>query len=307
MKLRPELFARQLLDKPLRSAVPGEIREGAAEAEKSPREPPVRDLVFSLGLPRDGLSAFLLSLAKFFSLPLDTKLILLLRQQALALAPGPAKTPEGGSEDPALPEPLRFAALAAAAAASKGVTLRPEALARYAAALAVSGQDILEDEAEPGEDREDPPGEAPRFSEPRKRGDFAERIEGRLPLLGVLNKIPGRDGRRWITLPFSCEQDGVVCRVSLRILVADTNGVPWKAERMALDIKTGQRRWSFMLENAGERSFARAVFGVRPPLKARAERDLRKLLGGLAEKLVPRELSGGAFPEEAAGAERWGT
>jgi hypothetical protein len=261
-------------------------------------------LVLSLALPRDSLSASLLSLAKFFSLPLDQKLILQLRQQALSQAPT-NKPPEHSPEDPPLPEPLRFAALAAAAAAGKRVVLSPEALARYATALAVPGQDAPEDEEEAGTERKDTPGEAPGFSKPRERGDFAERIEGRLPLLGVLNRIPGRDGRRWISLPFSFEQDGVVCGVSLRILVADTNGIPWKAERMALDIRTGQRRWSFMLENAGERGFARAVFGVLPPLGSHSERGLRELLGGFAEKLVPRDLSQGALSEEEAG--QWGT
>jgi hypothetical protein len=74
---------------------------------------------------------------------------------------------------------------------------------------------------------------------------------------------------------------------------------------MALDLSTGQRRWSFMLENAGSaRTFSRAVFGVQPPLQARTERSLRELLGGIAEKVVLRDISGGAFPEEEAGAEQ---
>ena len=97
-------------------------------------------------------------------------------------------------------------------------------------------------------------------------------------------------------------------QVSLRILLADTNGIPWKAERMALDVKTGRRRWSFMLENAPDgdaQLCAGAAFSVQPPLKPGAERSLRALLGSIAAKVVLRDGSGGAFPEEKAGAEPW--
>jgi hypothetical protein len=77
---------------------------------------------------------------------------------------------------------------------------------------------------------------------------------------------------------------------------------------MALDVKTARRGWSFMLENpvngAGQ-IFSRAVFGARPPLKPGAEKALRKLLGGIAGKVVLRDSSSGAFPEEEAGAELW--
>jgi hypothetical protein len=266
----------------------------------------------SLGLPRDALSSSLLSLAKFFSLPLDAKLILRLRREALAAGPAQTaqeKDPE--KPDPPLAAPLRSAALAAAAAAGKGVELSPEALGRYAAALAAYGRDGKAPEEDPetetGTERENPPGDggAPRFSEPRWGGDLAEEIEERFPLLGVLNRIPGKNGRRWITLPFSFESGGVDFKVSLRIVLADANGIPWKAERMALDVTTPGRRWSFMLENGGDRAFARAVFGAQPLLKKQAERSLRELLGSGAGKVVLRDMAGGAFPEEAAGAEQW--
>jgi hypothetical protein len=87
--------------------------------------------------------------------------------------------------------------------------------------------------------------------------------------------------------------------------LADANGIPWKAERMVLDVTTPGRRWSFMLENGGDRAFARAVFGVLPPLNKQAERSLRELLGSVAGKVILRDISGGAFPEEAAGVEQW--
>ena len=77
---------------------------------------------------------------------------------------------------------------------------------------------------------------------------------------------------------------------------------------MALDVRPGPRRWSFLLENApggDARLCARAVFSAQPPLKPGARRSLRALLQGIAARVVLRDGSGGAFPEEEAGAEQW--
>ncbi|MDR0597319.1 MAG: hypothetical protein LBG14_02305 [Treponema sp.] len=320
MKLNPELPSRLILDAPRRASGTGAAftdRADGAEAGKTRQPAPelFRDLASSLGLPGDALSASLLSLAKFFSLPLDTKLLLPLRRQALS--PAPAETPRNSGPEtpgPPLAEPFRAAALAAAAAAGKGVVLSPEALAGYAAALAGDDPEGEAPEDEAGDGGAETPGDkagGARFSAPRGGKDgglFAERIEERFPLLRTLNRIPGRDGRRWISLPFSFGSGGVDYRVSLRILLADTNGLPWKAERMALDVRTGPRRWSFLLENApggDARLCARAAFSARPPLKPRAQRSLRALLEGIAARVVLRDGSDGAFPEEEAGAEQW--
>jgi hypothetical protein len=331
MKLNPEFPEKHILNHARRSSgneVANTIRPDPAKAgplRQTALSPALfKDLALSLGLPRDALSAALISLAKFFSLPLDAKLIRNLRRQALSPPlpePPPNSVRESGpaKPEPPLAGPIRSAALAAAAAAGKGVALSPEALAGYAAALAAGLRDEAEDEpeTEAGANRNggEPPDSPERgFPDRPKDGPlddsngFAERIEGRLPLLGVLNKIPGKDGRRWIALPFSFESGGVDYSVSLRIVLADTNSVPWKPERMALDVKTSRRRWSFMLENPADRdghAFARAIFGARPPLTPAAERGLRKLLGSLAGKAVLRDISGGAFPEEEWGAGQW--
>jgi hypothetical protein len=337
MKLNPEFPERHILNHTRRSSGGEAVNTVRPDPAKAglPRQAALsptlfKDLALSLGLPRDALSAALISLAKFFSLPLDAKLIRNLRRQALS-PPLPDPSPNGGRENgpakpyPPLPGTIRSAALAAAAAAGKGVALSPEALGSYAAALAAGRAADSRDEAEDEPGTEDGAGrgsgEAPDSPEsgfpgrskdgpplPDDRDDFAEGIEERLPLLGVLNKIPGKDGRRWIALPFSFESGGVDYSVSLRIVLADTNNIPWKAERMALDVKTLGRRWSFMLENPADReghAFARAVFGAQPPLSPGAEKDLRKLLGGMAGKAVLRDISGGAFPEEEWGAGQW--
>ncbi|MDR1249701.1 MAG: hypothetical protein LBK63_10395 [Treponema sp.] len=322
VKLNPEFPERRTLNHILRSPegeIVNTIRPDAAKAgslRQTALSPALfKELALSLGLPRDTLSAALLSLAKFFSLPLDAKLIRQLRRQALSLPVPEPPSPEG-ARVPARPNlplagTIRSAALAAAAAAGKGVALSPEALGGYAAALAAGLAVNLRDETEdePGTEGGDMP-EGPKDGPPPFDDShvLVEGIEGRLPLLGVLNRIPGKDGRRWIALPFSFRSGDLDYHVSLRIVLADTNSIPWKAERMALDIKTFRRRWSFMLENpAGKegRFFGRAVFGAQPALNPKAERGLRKLLGSIAGKTVLRDISGGAFPEEEWGAGQW--
>jgi hypothetical protein len=303
----------------------------------------VKDLALSLGLPRDALSAALISLAKFFSLPLEAKILRQLRRQALSL-PAPEPLSPGDAREtiqaPPLAGRIRSAAFAAAAAAGKGVALSPEALGSYAAALArglaPGGRDEAEDgpgakggtgteggaDGDGGEQPEERPGSGPgaglRAGIPGRPHDgrppfddrraLVEGIEGRLPLLGLLNRLPGRDGRRWISLPFSFRSGGVEYGVSLRIVLADTNSMPWKAERMALEVKAPGRRWSFMLENPAEREgrvFGRALFGAQPALDPGTEKGLRKLLGTMAGKVALRDISGGAFPEEEWGAGQW--
>jgi hypothetical protein len=254
--------------------------------------PDLKELALSLALPQDKLSSALLPLIKFFSLPLDTKLIHRLRQETLSLKPG--------SE-----EALRSGAFAAVAAAGKGLILSTEALAKYAAAIAGdegnSGDpggtwDATDQEsgAETGANGN------PQGGAREDRGDnndaglgrrLVEGIEGRNPLLGILNKLPGKDGRRWIVLPFAFNSGGVDFKVSLRILLADTNTIPWKTECLALDITTAYHRWSFTLEDAQEASpgvFGRALVGVYPSPERPSvlEGLLQELLGTMAKEIT---------------------
>ncbi|MDR2078900.1 MAG: hypothetical protein LBP74_04150 [Treponema sp.] len=256
--------------------------------------PGLKELALSLALPQDKLSSFLLSFSKFFSLPLDTKLIHRLRQEAVSLKPG--------SEDA-----LRSGAFATTAAAGKGLVLSTEALTKYAAAIAGDERNS----GDTGGDRDggatDQDGGAatggngnPQEGTGEDRGNnndagrrLVEGIERRNPLLGILNKLPGKDGRRWIVLPFSFNSGGVDFRVSLRILLADTNTLPWKAEYLAVDVTTDHRRWSFTLEEAQGASqggvvFARALVGVYPPPErpAALEGVLRELLGTMAKEIT---------------------
>jgi hypothetical protein len=70
------------------------------------------------------------------------------------------------------------------------------------------------------------------------------------PLLDTLNRLPGKDGKRWIVLPFSL--DGL--DICLRMLLAPPAGSPaplsaglYRVEQMGLDIRSGRGSWRFVL------------------------------------------------------------
>jgi hypothetical protein len=179
----------------------------------------------------------------------------------------------GGAEERR--EALSLAALAASA---KGVELSPEALAEFARAL--RGRDSPE-RAEPdscpdsspesghesGGNHETEPG--PEFGTDKQnpgedRGAGRGREEARAlrkklltaqgPLLRLLNGLPGKDGKRWIALPFSTDDGFEGC---LRILLRP-QAAAYRVERMGLDIRrrgkntgAGEPAWSFILRADG--------------------------------------------------------
>jgi hypothetical protein len=57
------------------------------------------------------------------------------------------------------------------------------------------------------------------------------------PLLDILNRLPGKDGKRWIVLPFSLEG----LDICLRVLLAGS-----RAELMGLDLRDGEGVWRFI-------------------------------------------------------------
>jgi hypothetical protein len=197
--------------------------------------------------------------------------------------------------------------LGAAAAADKGVRLSAEALERYGAAI--NGEERREGtfsgegEGHAGQDREHPrEGELPfarkgggASSSPADPADPAElrkkieTIEANQPLLRLLNRIPGKHGRRWIVLPFTFLSGGVEFRVSVRILLQNRDvSASAAAERLGVDIVAGSggRHWLFVLDKAGKTeknsgpADFRAEITLNPPLSRSAslERELRKLL-----------------------------
>jgi hypothetical protein len=250
-------------------------------------------------------------LARFFSLPLEPKLLNSLRRAALG--------PLG-----------RAAALGTAAAAGKGVKLSNRALAEYAAAIegtipaakTVEGAGSQENGAKDigkRPDQENPPdqeqgeggggfssgdhneGRRRKGSCDDKRPDEEEggglrppteeeirRRAGRIlrenPPLDLLNRIPGKNRRHWVLIPFSFTAGDREFTVSLRLSLGQASGLPKDPaktaapERLCADIRVsappespleGARRWVIVLEKTG-------AAGGAPP-EFRAELSLFKI------------------------------
>ena len=191
--------------------------------------------------------------------------------------------------------------LAAAACKDKGVELSPEGLKAYAAAV---DPDWEERQSSGGRQRHKKPrdeGESPAertktSSSRRSAGspvltapelkEIALESEAKDPLLAILNKLPGKNGQRWIVLPFSFEKDGMEFQVSLRILLEEDNHV----SRMVLNIaKNGDtpQRWHFAVEPA-KGTLARLAVFVQPELSPKAHAQFTHKLSALMEVSVDR-------------------
>jgi hypothetical protein len=218
-------------------------------------------------------------------------------------------------------------ALAALASAAKGFELNPQALTAYARALLYGlspGGGETDDPAEkPGGqaaeerhtmlERPDPPGdrgetafgredpgsknsspgkETPDTHDPASIKKLALAAQG--PLLDILNQAPGKDGKRWIVLPFSLEG----LDLCLRLLLAGS-----RAELMALDIWDKEGAWRFILRpgisgpegaDPGEKGlFPWSLDVSRSPVPGKGwiktvERELAEFLGLPLEKLRVR-------------------
>jgi hypothetical protein len=216
-------------------------------------------LAGSLGLPQDTLSSALLAFSRYFSLPLDPELLLKLRGNVLALM-------ETRTAKYLSPKTFRDAAvLASAAAADKGVELSPEALERYAEALDPESRDSPDG----GEERrrQRPGFQEDEVLEPENIRQKAGEIEANEPLLGILNRIPGKDGRHWVALPFTFHSEGIEFKISIRIVLKEYTISENKVERLAVDVSSESRRWLFIMDKPGTPG-ARIDISVYPPLEA---------------------------------------
>jgi hypothetical protein len=212
-----------------------------------------------------------------------------------SLSPVPPEFPQGKALSPQGRGAQNAAAFAAAAAAAKGLELSREGLAAYAAAIDPdypekhsggsaensgadpeknSGGDSGPENQKNGEGEGDPRGSfggsprgGPDHGDRTKPDTLREKIleiEGQNPLLGLVNRIPGKNGERWISLPFAFTQGDVEYRVSLHItLTASLSSA--SPCRLDMDISGGPRdkpvlRWFFRYD-----TFA----GKDPRLQAR--------------------------------------
>jgi hypothetical protein len=283
--------------------VSGEVPRAPAGGSPAPvREGPLLELARTLSLPPDGLSAALLSFVRFFSLPLEKNLLLQLRRESLG--------PPGGGKEPGRLREAR--ALGAAAAADKGLSLDPRALEEYARAITGDGGFEADSGGSGGQDRSgEPPAEEAEKTDKagnvpaeetrdREAGEELQRkiraVEAEKPLLRLLNSVPGKNGRRWIVLPFHFASGGIEIGVSVRILLYYNHGPEVGVERLAVDLTAGDRHWLFVLNRPGGADSGADVYLQPPPggsSRSGLEAELRELLGRRADHVT---LHPGEFP-----------
>jgi hypothetical protein len=126
-----------------------------------------------------------------------------------------------------------------------------------------SGGDRREREDE--ERRTAPPGETRRTGKPLTAAEAAgaEKLRGQAiaagegdPLLNLLNRLPGKNGQRWIVFPFAAAGETGEFRVSLRLLLHETPSAHCP-DRLVLDVSGGDQqspdlRWLFVLDKPPE-------------------------------------------------------
>jgi hypothetical protein len=293
-------------------------KSAAGAVSKTPQTPASRSvssLISAAGLPADRLSASIISFARFFSLPLKPELLKNIRQQAFeanAPLPEPVPSAEEGGPKPGIVFKNREAlSLAAASAEGKGLELQPKGLEAYAQAVDPDWrrQDGGHGEQRGKRKREDSEkGEDPLQKTAALSAAGVEKIAlegaGKDALLAILNMLPGKDGKRWVVLPFDFSENGREFKVSLRILLDAGKNIN-RADCMALDIavrdidengKTEKRRL-FVLEPANRLS----VY-LQPEIskKERTEliRELSALPGITPERIFIKEKTE-EFPFEA--------
>jgi hypothetical protein len=219
---------------------------------------PLSLLIRAAGLPADKLSASIISFARFFSLPLKPELMASIRRQSLS--------PESSAPG------RETLSLAAAAAESKGVELRPKGLEWFAEAI------------DPDWRRHDPD-ERDRRDRRHKKHEQEKEVT-----LAILNKLPGKNGQRWMVFPFIFSESGREFKVSLRILLEGDKKPPNNVACMALDIAESERRWLFVMNPAkGKTASAvgRLSVYLQPELPPQS---LEAFTGQLAQAMeMPRE------------------
>jgi hypothetical protein len=277
----------------------------------------VSSLAAAAGLPQDKLSASIVAFARFFSLPLKPELLAAIRRHAFlpqgaASQQMPAASPAAEDASGLLAAKTREAlSLSAAAAESKGVELYPKGLETYAEAVDPEWQRRQNSGGKKREQQNKKQDEQEKEKAPLKAGSITASglqkmaIESaeKNPLLAVLNKLPGKNGQRWIVLPFDFFEGGRKFSVSIRILLEELKSN--RAVCMALDIAESgetERRWLFMLESANDKAMRLTSF-IQSELPPKAQSRLKNELSALLE--IPPERvfvksSGESFSCEAS-------
>jgi hypothetical protein len=239
-------------------------------------------MINAANLPADKLSASIITFVRFFSIPLKHELMVKIRRQALAVPSGEMfnkealkqattetkiNTPEREVSLPAM-RYRNALSMAATGAESKGVELHPKALESYAEAVDPELRDRQKDNQ--NHDRKKNQNEQKEENAPVKQVNInasslektaLERLDEK-PLLNILNKLPGKNGQRWIVIPLDFSQNGRDYNISLKIFL-ETRAALNRAGLMALDIVGAgnlKSRMSFVAESANDKVAKLSVY-----------------------------------------------
>jgi hypothetical protein len=192
--------------------------------------------------------------------------------------------------------------LAAAAAESKGVELQPKGLESYAEAVDPDRRREGGGENKRKRDRNnEQKHEAVSAASLKKLALESAESD---PLLYVLNRLPCKDGRRWIVLPFDFTEDGREYFVSMRVLL-DGDKAASRASCLALDIVetpvggNAQNRRLFVLESAAGKITKLSVYTREEFPK----RELAALLEIPADRVFVKPIAEDFFLCESGGGE----
>jgi len=259
----------------------------------------VLSLINSAALPADKLSASIVTFARFFSLPLKPELMAAIRRQAFTQSSGETTQEEPLKQTAAenktqvlLNAKYRDAlSMAAAAAESKGVELNPKGLEAYAEAAdpelygrQKERQNHKQKNKNQNEQKDENAALKPSNINAANLEKTALEYLEKDPLLNTLNKLPGKNGQRWIVIPLDFSQDGKEYRVSLKILL-EAEIVTNRSVLMTLDIaETGapQSRVSFVLEAANNKLKRLSVYS-QADIPAKEQKSLKSELSKLLE------------------------
>jgi hypothetical protein len=289
----PEKVTRSV---PVKADVSGAVKTADARpvsASKTPNQQvdrlPVGKLSSSLqgNLPSDRLASSIISFARFLSLPLDPQMLVKARRQALSAGQPAQAPPEKPTETPLFlksreDRALTSLALASLAAASKGVELSGEGLKEYASALNVVPIDPDRQEGQRQNKRNNSgdskkqKGQNPEIAAitsagiPELKAQILRAAEQN-PLLELLNRLPAKNGQRWLVFPFALTDQGEDYRLCLKILLNQAENqrpLGQMAGYLALEIeKIGfagengpNRRWLFVINAENNKNLRLRVF-----------------------------------------------
>lgn len=259
-------------------------------------------LAVSAGLPSDKLSSSIISFARFFSLALKPDSLAAIRRQAFAHGASELHQNESVKQTQVdktsaldILKNRTALSLAAAAAECKGAELNPKGLELYAQAVDPDWQRRQDSERRNNRRHNENQSEQREENALSKTGSISasslkemafESIENNSPLC-ILNRLPGKNGKRWIVIPLTFSKGNLRFNVSLRILV-DAEKIQNRSCYMALDIVTNNEqppennRQVFVMESANEKPVRLSVYHEGElPKKAQAflKSELSSLLG----------------------------